>query len=150
LRQIKNHFNHQIPFLFSATYKGNQNPIALNFNSNGVLSIQLPQGPDTDSYNIYLFVNVIDDSLGTTVYNLPNPVQVKPNENLANELLGDILSNDPRSPFLSNLQSGNLNTIAKTIIGIASVFNIEQPSNSTAINSTNVIKQSILLSFKNI
>jgi hypothetical protein len=115
----------------------------LNFNSDGVLNIQLPQGPDTDSYNIYLFVNVIDDSLGTTVYNLPNPVQVKPNENLANELLGDILSNDPRSPFLSNLQSGNLNTIAKTIIGIASVFNIEQPS-----NSTNVIKQSILLSFK--
>ena len=41
---------------FYATYKDNLNPIALNFNSNGKLSVQLPQGPNLDSYKIYLIV----------------------------------------------------------------------------------------------
>lgn len=123
-----------------ATYKGNLNPIALNYNSQGTLSIQLPQGPSTDSYNIYLYVNVIDDSLGLVTYNITNPIQVTPNQNLANNLLADILSNDPKSLFLNNLQSGNLNTISKTIIGIASLFNSEQLSNLTGNNLTSVLR----------
>jgi hypothetical protein len=129
-----------IYFFILATYKGNLNPIALNYNSQGTLSIQLPQGPETDSYKIYLYVNVIDDSLGITVFNITNPIQVMPNQNLADNLLADFLSNDPSSPFLSNLQSGNLNTISKTIIGIATVFNIENSVNLIENNMTSVIR----------
>ena len=110
----------------------------MNYNNQGALSIQLPQGPQSDSYRLYLFVNIIDDSLGVTVYNITTPVQVNPNQNLADNLLSDILTNSPTSPFLNNLQSGNLNVVAKTIIGIASVFNIEAQQQDTTLSSDNV------------
>jgi hypothetical protein len=91
-------------------------------------------------------VNVIDDSFGVTVYNITSPVQVMPNQNLANNLLADFSANDPKSPFVTSLQSGNLNTISKTIIGIASVFNIENLTNATQNNSQSVIQ--VLISHK--
>ena len=112
----------------------------MNYNSNGDLYIQLPQGPDYDAYKLYLFVNIIDDTYGTTVYKIAQPVTVMPNDNLANNLAASIASNDPNSPFLQNLNSGNLNLVAKNVIALTSVFNIQGLSSSsittTPSNST--------------
>ena len=123
---------------FFATYSGNENPIALNYNSNGDLYIQLPQGPDYDSYKLYLFVNIIDDTYGVTVYNIVKPVTVMPNVNLANNLAASIASNDPDSSFLQNINSRNLNLVAKNVIALTSVFNIQSLSTPTATASTDI------------
>lgn len=122
-------------FIFLATFTGNDNPIALNYNSNGDLWIQLPQGPDSDGNKIYLFVNIIDDTYGVTVYNLTQPVIVTPNNNLASQLAASITTNDPNSPFLQDLNSGNVNLVAKNVIALTSVFNIQSIS-STNSSST--------------
>ena len=124
-------------FTHQATYTGNPIPIALNYNANGKVSIQLPQGPASDAYQIYLFVNVIDDTEGTTVYNLPTPVAVLPNNLLAASLADSISSNDPTSQILMDLNSGNLNVVAKNVIALTSVFNIQsQSTTTTAPNAT--------------
>jgi hypothetical protein len=47
-----------------------------------VLSIQLPQGLESNKYEINFFVNIIDDTDGATVYYLPKPVIVMPNDAL--------------------------------------------------------------------
>ena len=116
----------------------------MNYNSNGDLYIQLPQGPDYDAFKLYLFVNIIDDTYGVTVYNITQPVTVMPNDNLANNLAASIASNDPNSPFLQDLNSGNLNLVAKNVIALSSVFNIQSLSTSstsasitTSSNATN-------------
>jgi hypothetical protein len=116
---------YNLEHIYIARYQGNSNPIALNYNQRGELSIQLPQGPQSDSFRLYLFVNIIDDSLGVAVYNISTPVQVMPNQNLTSSLINDVLANNPSSPILRNLQSGNLNVMAKTVIGVASLFNSE-------------------------
>lgn len=127
-------------FFFNlANYTGNPNPIALNYNSNGKITLQLPQGPDTDSYFIYLFVNIIDDTDGTTVYLLPTPVTVKPNNQLANSLAESISSNDASSPMVIELNSGNLNLVSKNVISLATVFNIQS---SMSLNSNNTLNNS--------
>ena len=110
----------------------------MNYNTNGVLWIQLPQGPDSDGNKIYLFVNVIDDTYGVTVYNLPQPVVVTPNNNLADQLASLITTNDPNSPFLQDLNSGNVNLVAKNVIALTSVFNIQSLSPSASNASTTV------------
>lgn len=97
--------------------------------------IQLPQGPDSDGNKIYLFVNIIDDTYGVSVYNLPQPVIVTPNNNLADQLASTITSNDPNSPFLQDLNSGNVNLVAKNVIALTSVFNIQSLSSSSAASS---------------
>ena len=125
-----------------ATYTGNDNPIALNYNSNGDLWIQLPQGPDSDGNKIYLFVNIIDDTYGVSVYNLPQPVIVTPNNNLADQLASTITSNDPNSPFLQDLNSGNVNLVAKNVIALTSVFNIQSLSSSSAASSNSTASAS--------
>ena len=123
-------------FFILATYTGNDNPIALNYNSNGDLWIQLPQGPDSDGNKIYLFVNIIDDTYGVSVYNIPQPVIVTPNNNLADQLAATLTSNDPNSPFLQDLNSGNVNLVAKNVIALTSVFNIQSLSPTSANSST--------------
>jgi hypothetical protein len=135
------HFNELIRILtylkkLKAKYSGNPNPIALNYNSNGVITLQLPQGPDTDSFFIYLFVNVIDDTDGTTVYFFPTPVTVKPNDALASSLANSIASNDANSPLVLELNSGNLNLVSKNVIALATVFNMQSSSNNAGSNAT--------------
>jgi hypothetical protein len=78
-----------------------------------------------------LFVNIIDDTYGVTVYNITTPVIVLPNFNLANSLTASITTNDPNSPFLQDLNSGNLNRVAKNVIALSSVFNIQSLSSAT-------------------
>ena len=121
-----------------ATYSGNPNPIALNYNSNGVITLQLPQGPATDSYFIYLFVNIIDDTQGTTVFQLSTPVTVKPNDQLANSLAESISSNqDAGSPLILELNSGNLNLVSKNVIALSTVFNIQSAASNSTSSSVN-------------
>ena len=117
-----------VKYEFMATYSGNSNPITLNYNSNGSLSIQLPQGPCTDAYNIYLSVNIIDDTEGLTMYNIPNPVSVMPNYGVGQSLSNAISSNDFSSALLMYLNSENLNIVSKNVISLATAFNIESSS----------------------
>ena len=118
-------------------YSGNENPIALNYNSDGNLWIQLPQGPDYDGNKLYLFVNIIDDTYGSTVFNIQQPVVVTPNNNLADQLAATITSNDPNSPFLQDINSGNVNLVAKNVIALTSVFNIQALSGSQTQTQSN-------------
>ncbi len=110
----------------------------MNYNSDGQLSIQLPQGPIADDYKIYLIVNVIDDTDGTTVYNILDPVIVLPNSDLANDLAQAIFNNDPNCQALIELNSGNLNLIAKNVIALSTVFNIESVAPLPASNDTTI------------
>ena len=103
--------------------------------------IQLPQGPSSDFYRIYLFVNIIDDSYGKTVYNIPTSVTVMPNDALANTLIDAISSQNTNSPVYATLNSGDLNLVAKNVIALSTVFNIQSntmpTSNVTAISAQN-------------
>jgi hypothetical protein len=107
------------------TYRGLSNPVSLSYNSIGNLSIQLPQGPKSDSYRIYLFVNIIDDSLGTTVYNLTLPISVTSNKLLVQNLMGSISSNDMSNSIYADLNSGNLNLVTKNVVSLSTSLNIQ-------------------------
>ncbi len=134
-------------FLFKVTYSSNQNPIVINYNSVGIASIQLPQGPESDSYKIYLFVNIIDDSTGTTVYLISTPVVVTPNDQLTDDLTTMLATNDPSSQINLELNSGNLNLVAKNVIALTSVFNIQSRSNSSGNISEKTNKMADLREF---
>ncbi len=94
------------------------------------MTVQLPQGPDSDLNRIYIFVNVIDDQSGTIIYDIPTPVTVLPDNQLATNLANSISTNDPSCSALVALNSGNLNLVAKNVIGLTSVFNIQSLGNS--------------------
>ena len=112
--------------------------ISLNYNSNGQISLQLPQGPQSDSYKIYLSVNVIDDTNGMTSINVKNnPIIVKPNDALAQSLMQSMKANDQSNQFIAGLNSGNLNLIAANVIALSSVFNAESDASlNTSITNT--------------
>jgi hypothetical protein len=84
-------------------------------------------------------VKIIDDTSGTVVYNIPTPVTVTPNNPLANSLADSITNNDPYSPILLQLNSGNLNLIAKNVIALTTVFN--KQSSSSASNKNENLTQ---------
>jgi len=88
-------------------------------------NLQLPQGPQSDSYQIYLSVNIVDDTNGVTTYSLPSPVVVLPNTNL----LSDPSSN---VQLMTELNSGNVNLVARNAIAIASGLNMQFDSPQTS------------------
>ena len=130
-------YNKSLKLYYKATFSGNKKPIALNYNSDGYLSIILPQGPDTDAFKLSLFVNIIDDTNGITVYNILKPVVVLPNDNLVENLVDSIASNDENNQFIIEVNSGNLNLVSKNIIALTSIFNA-QSSLSTKADDTNL------------
>ena len=97
--------------------------MALGYNSIGNISLLLPQGPQADSYRIYLFVNVVDDTLGTTVYTLPSPLIVNTNDAILSSLIESIATKDMTSSIYADLNSGNLNLVTNNVISLMTVIN---------------------------
>jgi hypothetical protein len=98
----------------------------LNYNSNGVFRLQLLQGPQIDSYFIYILVNIIDDSNGKTVFNLKTPIQVLPNNNI--DVFDSIIYNNASNQQIIELYSGNLNLISKNVIFLSNTLNTQNLS----------------------
>ena len=96
----------------------NSNPIQLSYNANASLTTILPLGPSYNSYELMIFVQIIDDSNGITVYKLPYSVRVKPSVTAANKELQNLL-NGKSNLFFSN----NLKDLSKNIISLAYMFN---------------------------
>ena len=84
-------------------------------------------------------MNIIDDSGGTTVYNLPTPVIVVPNNILATKISDALSSKDPTSQILAQLNSGNLNLMVKNVISLATVYNIQRSNMSSSYQNVTQI-----------
>jgi hypothetical protein len=108
------------------------NLISLNYNSNGQVSVQLPQGPQSDSYKIYLSVNIIDDTYGVTAFVIKTPVIVMPNDALAMSLMQSMMNNDANNKMIIEMNSNNINMVAANAIALSTMFNID------SINETNI------------
>ena len=102
------------------------NPLTLNYNSNGILKLQLPQGPQIDSYFVRLLVNIIDDSNGKTVFNLTTPIQVLPNN--SSNVFESLIYNNASNQQRIELNSGNLNLISKNVISLSNTLNTQNVS----------------------
>ncbi len=106
------------------------------------MTIQLPLGPEYDSYKIYIFVHVIDDGNGRSIFNITKPVRVYPNKNLTSSIIQDILDLEPSSEFLQELNDKDLQKAAKNIIGLSNSLNIQYGTIKTESNQT-LVSQNI-------
>ena len=119
----------------------------------GQISMPLPTGHVTDSYKIYLSVNIIDDTDGITLYKLPYPVTVYPNDNLTYSIMETLIETNSvvnstnmtytsitnnnttktrtTNRILLELNSGNLNLIAKNVVILAAAFNTMSTESSS-------------------
>ena len=96
------------------------------------MNTQLPQGPQSDSYKIYLSVNVIDDTEGLTFYQIESPIIVTPNNDLASSISNSMLTNDPSSQIVSQMNSHNLNLVSKSVISMSTVLNVESSGTNSS------------------
>jgi hypothetical protein len=111
------------------TYKGLVNPIALHYNSIGLARVQLPAGPQDDSFKVHLFTRIIDDLDGVTEYKLNNSIIVNPNFDVANTCLNEMLNNKNTKTFVKQLFTGNLQQTTQNIISLSSTLNQLSSSN---------------------
>ena len=95
----------------------------MSYNSIGNIYTLLPEGPAEDSHKIYIIVNIIDDSNGKTEYKMANPITVWPNVEIASNLVDMVSSNDPNSPIIQDLNSGNVNLVAGNSLVLSCVLN---------------------------
>ena len=122
------------------------NLISLSSNSNGQISFQLPQGPQSDSYKIFLSVNIKDNSNGVITYNISTPVTVLPNDTSVQSLTDSILNfngNGSNSQILNNLNSGDTNLVTSNVLALTSLINAQSNSENSSSNNDN--SQMILL-----
>ena len=59
-----------------------------------------------------------------------------PNEALIGDLTNSIFSNDPDNQLLTQLNSGNLNIVAKNVIALTTAFNIQSDTSSSSSSSS--------------
>ena len=109
-----------IMFYFQVTYKGLLNPIALNFNKNGFIKVKLPVGPAEDSNKVYIFIRIIDDFGGVTLYTINDPIIVNPNVSLARGLLNEMGINSNLNYFIKQILTGNLQVCSENILTLMS------------------------------
>ena len=122
------------------------NLISLSSNTNGQINFQLPQGPQSDTYKIYLAVNVKDNSNGVTTYNISTPVNVLSNDTSVQSLTDSILNlngNGSNSQILNSLNSGDTNLVTSNVLALTSLINAQSTSDNSSSNSEN--SQMILL-----
>ena len=79
-------------------------------------------------------MNIVDDTNGITVYKIPQPVFVLPNNNLVATLIDAMFQNDQSNNFLVEVNSGNLNLVAQNVIALTSLFNIQSSTPTASMN----------------
>ncbi len=101
----------------------------------------MPQGSSSDSYKLYLLVNIVDDSYGSTLYHIPIPIIVTPLEGgLTSSLNLLTLSNSTtNNSILVGLNSGNLNIVSKNVVALSSDLNKLSFSKNLSSIETNQI-----------
>jgi len=87
----------------------------------GEATFQLPPGLESNSYNLSLYVNIIDESDGNTQYNIADQVRVEPNNASINSLSQNIL--DGSSWLISRLKNGSLQSVVSFINSFAFMLN---------------------------
>ena len=110
---------------YFASFANDDNPVALNFNPDGALLTQLPQGPEFDSYNVSLFVQIIDDADAIAVYYIPIPVTVQPKNDYIALIEDEVISGNGQSEFYGYLVSDDLQVCARSIISFTSMLNFQ-------------------------
>ena len=99
----------------------------MSYNQLGVLTTQLPQGPESDSFLLTLLVYIYDDRNGHQAYSLSTPVQVNPNleralismDMIINTSAGRIAADN----FTAKMFSNNMHIVAQNVIGLSSSLN---------------------------
>ena len=84
----------------------------------------MPEGPSSDFYKIYLYVNILDDMGGTTVFPIVTPVTVYPFDDLAYNMVYSIVNESSVDQINAYINSGNLNILAKNVIPLSTALNI--------------------------
>jgi hypothetical protein len=115
-----------------------------NFQSTGGLNVSLkeifettlPQGPVYDDYKMQMYVKVIDDTGGVTIFNINETITVHPDNNKTNEILNSILYGDFNSTENRNLFSGDLRHVSSLIISLSAVLNSESFGNKSQLNES--------------
>ena len=128
-----------VRYEYFAKYSNNSTPIAINFNNMGVLKSQLPQGLESNSFKLFLFVQIIDDSDAITIFDLKNPITVKPRPDYLANVSKQLLDNPENSSFLKMLKNADLQQSSRNIISISSMLN-DQNSNTTSSQDAEKIK----------
>ena len=119
--------------------------IMLNYNSNGNLSVQLPSGLSSDSYKLYLHVQVIDDSNGQTFFSIAEPVIILPSKINVASLIESLTIKYPSNRFLVELTTGNLNLICKNVISLSSFMNIYESNETNETNNEMALLRNVML-----
>ena len=87
-------------------------------------STTLPQGPEYDSFNMSVYVEIVDDSGGVTTFTIPTPVTVQPvNDSVLSNLLNQIVLSDTNSIANKDLFSGDLRKTSSLMSSLASMLN---------------------------
>ena len=107
---------------FLATYANNLSPYAVSFDRNGNVSVQLPAGPSTHSFELTLFVQVYDNLNGYARYTIAKKVIVAINNDFVSGIVNDVLS--PNSTLSSFLRSGDTASVSTYIISCSSTLSV--------------------------
>lgn len=99
-------------------------------NINGTSSFQLPSGPESNFYQLNLYVNIIDDSDGITQYNMPSFVIVKPDNDMFNNFTNSLLGSDIES-LTKSLIAGNLKSATAFINSFTLMLDSQTVTNNT-------------------
>ena len=83
-------------------------------------------------------MNIIDESHGFTTCHVPYPIQVYPNNALADNLLKTAMTNDPRNPAVVSLNTGNIKTVANFVTTLTTQINLKGTAgtNTSDVNQT--------------
>jgi len=99
----------------------------------------LSQGPEYSNYSMKMYVKIIDDTNGESIFNIPTPIRVIPDITYSNKLLNDILNANTTSEANKNLFSGDLRSASNVISSLSSLLNSQSFSDKNNLDGSGKI-----------
>jgi hypothetical protein len=121
-------------YSFFAYYYDDSINYGLGYNSIGNLTTQLPQGAAYDSNRLYIYVQIIDNENGVTIFNFTNPMFIDPpNSSVYAQNLNDLLSQNQYSSKVINLNTANTIQTIQTLTNAADMLNAQSFADQKAV-----------------
>ena len=122
-----------VKYVFFASMIGTPIDACIGYTSDGVFVTQLPQGSDTNEYKMNIYVQIIDNDNGVTIFNFENQIKSEPN---MTQIAGifDALTGVSNSALLVEMFGGSPQQVTKNVLSLSAALNTQSKIANTSIN----------------
>ena len=127
-----------IKYVFFASMFGTQIDACIGYAKDGIFITQLPQGSELDDYKMNIYVQIIDNDNGVTIFNFENQIKAEPNMTEISGIFDGLSGGN--TEVIGKMFGGSPQQVTQNLLSLSATLNTQAKAANSSSNGRNYFK----------